>query len=503
MKINTIILNNIKSFKGEHQLNCSKTINILIGKNNSGKSTILNSIYALQKQAFFAKDITLGHKDGYVELVFEPEICLISGNYITMNNFEYRINLDNEIQNSYNHTRYFGSESLIPSIEPHNIVYPFTSKRKVYAYSDEINATSARNVNGNLSNLYAKVDRIMNSERQPAFDEYKTACLDILGFVISAIPKGNGKHAVLILNNYEDIDIADMGEGISNILGLIIDIIEAKNKIFIIEEPENDIHPQALKSLLSLIEKKSADNQFFISTHSNIVMKYLGGLENAKIFNTKNTNADLSRSKLLLSDINEISDNSDDRRKVLEDLGYDLIDFDIWKAWLFLEESSAEVIIREYLIKWFAPGLIGKLRTFAANGFDEIEKKIEDFNKLFVFIHLEPFYKNKVWVFLDEGEKENKVIEKLKDNYFKHCWKVENFKQFDQHDFENYYPLRFKVSIDACLSIKDKKLKKQKKLELLTEVKEWIGGNEKQAKIDFEISALEVISLLKEIENEV
>ncbi len=67
-----------------------------------------------------------------------------------------------------------------------------------------------------------------------------------------------------------------------------------------------------------------------------------------------------------------------------------------WVTWSFgplgflLEESSAEKIVREYLIPWFVPKLGGKLRTFSARSVSEVEAKFEDFNKLFVFLHLSP-----------------------------------------------------------------------------------------------------------------
>ena len=51
-----------------------------------------------------------------------------------------------------------------------------------------------------------------------------------------------------------------MGEGVTNILGLITDLCVAENNIFLIEEPENDIHPKALKALLDLIASKADAN---------------------------------------------------------------------------------------------------------------------------------------------------------------------------------------------------------------------------------------------------
>ncbi|MBI3234034.1 MAG: ATP-binding protein [Bacteroidetes bacterium] len=114
-----------------------------------------------------------------------------------------------------------------------------------------------------------------------------------------------------------------MGEGVANILGLIVDLCIADEKIFLIEEPENDIHPKALKTLLNLIIEKSTTNQFFISTHSNIVAKYLGSVSDAKLFNITNNERDSEREKLFISRIEVVPNNHEARRRVLEDLGYE------------------------------------------------------------------------------------------------------------------------------------------------------------------------------------
>jgi len=145
-----------------------------------------------------------------------------------------------------------------------------------------------------------------------------------------------------------------MGEGVANALGLIVDLCIAKNKVFLIEEPENDIHPTALKGLLDLVAVKAATNQFIITTHSNIVVKHLGSQPESKLFDVDMI---LDADGLPTASVTEVGETVEDRRTVLESLGYELHHVDLWDYWLFLEESSAEKIIRTYLIPWFAPSL--------------------------------------------------------------------------------------------------------------------------------------------------
>jgi hypothetical protein len=190
----------------------------------------------------------------------------------------------------------------------------------------------------------------------------------------------------------------------------------------------------------------------------------------------------------------------EERRSVLEDLGYELNDFDLWNGWLILEESSAEKIIREYLIPWFAPKLQKTLRTFDTKGKDGLEKKFNDFVNLFVFLHLQPSYKNKAWVVIDGGDEEKVIIDKLKKTYTPSGWHEDRFLQFTEHDFERYYPEAFQEQVEAVLSIADKKEKRAAKKKLLKDGEDWIRNDGKVAKTAFKNSAGEVIGILKSIE---
>jgi len=176
------------------------------------------------------------------------------------------------------------------------------------------------------------------------------ACEKILGFRVTTSHTTNGKQAVYIVQNTRSIPLLKMGEGVINILGLVVHLVSADKKLFLIEEPENDIHPKALKALLDLIAERASENQFILTTHSNIVLKRLGACPDAKVFKVECVLSE----RMPTSTLREVR-GEDDRRAVLTELGYELHDVDLWDAWLFLEESSAEKIVRQYLVPWFVP----------------------------------------------------------------------------------------------------------------------------------------------------
>jgi predicted ATP-dependent endonuclease of OLD family len=308
-------------------------------------------------------------------------------------------------------------------------------------------------------------------------------------------PSKKGKKAAYTVKNIDSIPLDAMGEGVANLLGFIVDLCIAEDKLFLVEEPENDIHPKALKGLLKLIAEKAGNNQFVITTHSNIVTKYLGAETGSKVFSVQTQFVE----RIPTSEVEEV-DTFESRREVMEALGYELSDFGLWDSWLLLEEASAERIIKEYLIPEHVPSLQGKLRTFSARTISEVKTKFDDFNRLFVFLHLQPTYKDRAWVIVDAGHDGDEVIQKLKQTYVTSGWDESHFQQFAQPDFEKYYPASFQERADTILALTDRKVKREGKQALLDEVLAWIEESRQEAKVEFGTSASEVIEKLRAIE---
>jgi AAA15 family ATPase/GTPase len=539
MRISAIELNNFRCFANV-SIELSKGINLIIGANNSGKSTLLKSVAWLQEGAVVSiNDLRTSENSGSVKISLSDALQFFSENSIeTIPDGLLEISQDISVKadisrksveidyefcpigsnpiwakkdreksigfrDIYHRSRVLTEDSVgISNIIPRNFIQPYLSRRKVSSYSEEINSSALNTVTGDFSNLYAKIDYLSNSQTY-GHKQYIEACVDILGFPVTATYSEQGKKAVYLIKSLKSIStptsisIDSMGEGVPNLLGLIVDLCLVDGKLFLIEEPENDIHPKALKKLLKLIAEKSDNNQFIITTHSNIVVKYLGSQSESKLFRVKTG----FEEEVPTSTIEEVSNSVEARLEVLEELGYEFVDFDMWSGWLILEEASAEKIIREYLIPWFTPELNGKLKTFSARSLSGVKKKFEAFNNLFVFLHLQPVYKNLAWVVIDAGDNEEKIINELKDLYTPNGWNKENFLQFSEHDFEQYYPAQFKSQLDNILQTTDKQKRQKMKKDLLDEVEIWIKENDGDAKEAFKESASNVIEVLLKIKS--
>lgn len=484
-------------------------INVVVGKNNSGKSAFIRALHILQQSGPISnEDMRFGETRGKIaytlvgenlqrdifrhfhyspqsnqssHLLTQP-FALNQGS-ISVTRASLQTKIDGQVQDV--------GVDRAEAVEPNNFIYPYLSKRKVAEFNEQVNKHHTTTIAGDLRFLYPRIDRLANPE-QPGHEEYVALCEQVLGFRVSANPSEGGKKAGIPVSRFDYISIDKMGEGVSNLLGLITDLCVADGNLFLIEELENDIHPQALKAILDAIVAKSANNQFVISTHSNIVVKHLGAAKNSKVFAVK---LDYTKGQVPTSTIREVRRPAD-RLELLRDLGYELYDFDLWEAWLMLEESTAEVIIRDYLIPWFAPKL-SRVRTLSVGGTGKAEATFADFHRLFLFTHLEPQYFKKAWLVLDGDETGKMIIGKLQGKYG--SWPAEHFRTFEKTDFELYYPEKFSEQVAEVLSRKHDDKPAAKK-QLVEKVKQWCDESKDEAKAAFEQSASEVIDLLKEIE---
>lgn len=530
MWIQKLNIKNVKSFESV-DLNFSNGINVIVGTNNSGKSTILRSLLSFQYPAPTKSFLRKNDFKGVIRCVIED----INSNVAFAEKLKYQNSevLISSKENTYSIVNLFEREDeksslwksskdtgefdmvkmpfslIIPDVEntytvfdgfsneePNNLFCSYFSSRKANTIEFGVDEKSAFEANPEYPKLVSRFEKLSNDSH--IFNkDFVTLYREILGFGLGSITKDTTRRLGMYSGLKESIPLEDMGEGVTKILGILTSLLVDDNKVFLLEEIENDIHPKALKLLLEVIVKKSSSNQFIISTHSNIVLKYLGASKNSKIFKT-NLKLPIPAGSNPRTEIVEVDNHPNERAKILEELGYDYFDFDLFKGYLILEERSAESIIKYFLIPTFAPKLIDKLATIEAKGIGNVESTFHDFYRLLVFIHTSKIYKEKAWVVVDGDKPGHEVIEKLKKTF---DWAPDYFRVFSKPNFEDFYPKRFSAEVNKILAMASGSEKNRQKGELAKKVLIWVSENQSQAKVDFQESASEVISFLKEIES--
>jgi hypothetical protein len=120
---------------------------------------------------------------------------------------------------------------------------------------------------------------------------------------------------------------------------------------------------------------------------------------------------------------------------------------------------------------------------------------------IFVFIHTSPQYKRRAWVAIDGDSRGKQIISTLAEKY--NDWPKEHFRTFNEPFFEKYFPPRFQNDVTNILTFQNSSQRKEGKNKLLQNVLTWAQQNPSEARTEFEQSAKEIISFLKEIEAQI
>ena len=497
LKITRMQLQGVRCFQDTGQLDLGQNCNVFVGRNNSGKSTLLRALIGLQGTGLDGSDIRAGFNgDSWLKFSLKdlPMNAQMVAGRPNQGNFEINYTFrGNQPQNWGLPTIALGSgQPLFPNDRPRHQLISFSSRRKAQNFSHDITSTLQNQLNGTLSNLYARLD-LLATGGHTKHNVFMSAVEEIVGLQITTKGTGSGKEGGYYFDEDTFISLEKMGEGVSEIVSLIVELCLEKNRVFVLDEPETSIHPSGLRALMALVREASSRNQFIIATHSNIVVRELADFADSKIFNVyKDGQLPTSPSK-----VEEVSKTPVARRSLLSELGYEFADFGLFEGWLFLEESSAETIFKEVLIPLFAKSLQTRLRTFSSKGAGNLDKAVANFLQLTTFIHLQPVYENRLWIRADGDQAGQEAIAKIGATFPKLGYGAA--ATLSETAFEKYYPKAFAKRVEDLLQVQDKLLLKSEKDKLGEDVLKWSLENPEEAKVEWAVSASEPIELLNQI----
>ena len=531
MWISELRVRNVKSFADSGPIQLSKGINVVVGKNNAGKSTLLQSVLCMQstnqQHPFIqlADAVRIGTSEAAINLHLKD----INDAHFNANNTNDGRNVkkfsngeEGDLIISFSAISQplvltfitKGTKNAVNSYtmttthrEPNEFILPYTVRRFSQGFNPLMsnNPSQPKYVLELLAQLAEKIQPFTQSTHS-LHDQFDKLCQGLIGSPMGIIEGANGHLPGIYTNHDGSIPLSQMGDGVPHIIGLIIHLLKAEKRLFVIEELESGINPEPLKLLLEEIKRsaKERQNQFIISTHSNIVLQSLASEKDCTIIEVSqihNQRGGIPESFCIQIEGNDV----EARRHVLTNLGYSLADSDMFDGWLILEEASAETIIRKFLIPQFAPKLANVLGIIATKGYQRVESQVTALEQNFLYLHLTSVYKERIWAIIDGGENEKQVIESLQKKF--KSWSPEHFDQFNEHDFEKYYPSCFQDDVEVISNIAgnnrdSRKLKQDKKKELLNKLMKWIDEDMVRAKREFEFSAQEVINKLRKIESQ-
>ncbi|MDP3950315.1 ATP-dependent endonuclease, partial [Microbacterium sp.] len=349
----------------------------------------------------------------------------------------------------------------------------------------------ARDVDTTDRNLTSRIAELSTAP-YAAGKRYRELVDRVLGLDISTFLTEEGQTPGQAVSPEEGIALTRMGEGVSSAVAILTELAYHGNRLFLIEEPETDLHPKALRSMLDVIsDAANHGHQFLISTHSDIVLRDLGARPGTRIFRVE---AGSDENGIPLSSYRAL-DGPVDHEEALLELGYEQT---APYGWLLLEEASGETFVRDVLIPIFTPRLT-ILRTVSANGTGNLAKRLDGLHSMLLFAHLSS-EKYRAWVLADGDQAGRDAIAGLTERF--RTWPPDRFTVHTRDNIEDFYPTRFAGQVKAITDEGDGRKKRARKGELAQTVRDWAIGNE-AAEGELLETAHELISILRGIEKSI
>ncbi|WP_160321581.1 ATP-dependent nuclease [Lactococcus lactis] len=309
----------IKGFKKylDYNVKFKKHLNILIGENEAGKSTILDAIEVVLNQkyffnnqngnaVFFSKENIKKFNDSKnIDSLPKIELEIFLGNQgnITPEMGRFRGEHNFYAKNLFGiHFEYKFNESfsdLFENFETKPIIpidY-YKAEWRTFSgatYNRKLNPLKSLMIDNSISR-YGVYDNFAKDLYETTYSENKRSSISydfrvaIKGFL-------DDKSKDLVLDNEQNFSISEekanikslltvehkgvvlqqKGKGMENILKTQQALKNSQSKLLLIEEPENHLSPMNLRKLIGDISTENSDSQIILATHESLIVNRLG-----------------------------------------------------------------------------------------------------------------------------------------------------------------------------------------------------------------------------------
>lgn len=381
INLKTIEFDKYKCFQNDNnRIENLSNLNIFIGKNCSGKTSVMDIIkFLLSKQISPRKYPTIRveqkiHFNDCIKEKFDEEGLNLSpllekleGKYLKtsiliekdanifpthfVESLETEaLNLNNNISKQEFDTL---SCALTTEIEDLNVI-EISSNRDIIPedetdYSDLNIESNGEGLTSLLQNFLTNSDldeEIITETILPALNE-------IVGkdanFSAIKAKKEQGQWEIYLTENNKSIKLSQMGSGIKTILFVLSAFYlipktnyTDKERVYIFEELENNLHPALQRRLYNYIYDYSITNDklIFITTHSNIAINSFLGKDKTSFYHIVKKNGN--------SNIHKVSIESD-ARNILDDLDIKPCDILQTNGIIWVEGPSDRIYIKKWI----------------------------------------------------------------------------------------------------------------------------------------------------------
>lgn len=465
MRLLSFKLNDYKSIKKTGEISFHDKINIFAGKNNTGKTAFIESIYRviqgnLNDSFLFNDSVEL-----QLEIsVSDEELALLYNNvdsdYVIREVDKFKIFFRYDVQQNYsrlNKIEMFHDNKYKPfytnKTTANKIEYvinnekgggvtsvggipifitnlrEFLSEKIVYISgsryipeSEETALSDTLSIDGTNLNKFLYT---LHNNNEEIFDKIKTTFIEIFNEVESIntpINIGNTTNISVIFKEYnKPIPLSSCGSGFSHVLLLLCVLYTKQDSIVLYDEPQVYLHPSAEKAIYDLISENEG-HQYLLTTHSPILINYPF---DKYIFHVRKDKG------------HSVFTQLDKMQEILSDIGVNNSDFALSDKVIFVEGETEELVIPKILSHFGLKQIGYNYRILKMNGTgNEFSKKSamtrhkEKLELILGGISDSPIpYK----IIIDSDEKSEEKINEIKEKY------GENIVVLERREFENFF----------------------------------------------------------------
>ena len=273
MSIKKLTINGLRGFSDETNIHFAipdnvtpgSGLTILVGPNNSGKSTIIEAIHLLNSSNDIIPISSRNVKNnGKIKIETED----LNGNVRTIESTD---NNGAFVQKKYNNEEIdYWSDNMNTFI--------LSSKRAFASTFHNNNYQNRENYKGNVSDSDYRSENNLNNNfggRLLTIYKNRKSFDNCLKKVISPIPKwtieASNSNNLYLEFSFDKIKHSSngAGDGYINIFNIVDSLYDStENNVILIDEPEISLHPDLQRKLFNLLVEYSKDKQIIVSTHS-------------------------------------------------------------------------------------------------------------------------------------------------------------------------------------------------------------------------------------------
>ncbi len=373
-----------KSFTDGLKLDLVSNINVIIGKNNSGKSNVMEVINRLFKSTLTPERIP--------KTIFHTSICFTNtydelekirsetypGNSpLSKSEFDRNHSMcklqnkntsdtsnwqDISIHHGPSYWISFEKGAIRKKTNDFNNCICFHLQAERMVTSEEkvhLDSNPSKSISPNGAGFTNLLRHILQS--RPDFTTYKELLIKHMNVILApeiiiddvqvlSTDDSNRFEIFIKESGKQFYQLSILGSGIKTTFQLVMlmEIIpkltsrKKESLIFTLEELENNLHPSAQRRMYRYIDNYATENNsiFFISTHSNVPLNYYFGNDNACIYHVTQNNG-ISRIDLISSPLGS--------RAVMDDLGVNPSDILQSNGIIWVEGPSDRIYIKKWL----------------------------------------------------------------------------------------------------------------------------------------------------------